>query len=79
MTLLQFMMCHKARIFLLVDLQTLLLYFSGKQKKNNSKIFFLFHPPSLNIYYLLVEKNITFLRCTNLLKEIVLCRFLGKL
>ena len=47
----------KARIFLLVDFRTLLLYFSGKQKKKISNKFFLLYLQTLNIICL-VEKNL---------------------
>ena len=73
-----------ARMFLLVDLQTLpptLIFL--KVEKKISKIIFLFYPPTLNIICF-VDKNHIFLRfclCilrVTLLKVIVLSRFLGK-
>ena len=52
-----------ARIFLLVDLQTLLLKFSGKKKKNSFlKLFFYFFPPTLNIIYFDKKEINIFLR-----------------
>ena len=50
----------KARTFLLVYLQTLLMQFSKKLKKI-SKIVLLFNPPALNIICV-VEKSTIFLR-----------------
>ena len=58
--------------------------FRKVEKKKNSKIIFLFHPPTLNIICFVEKKHIyfrgsfcVFLRVT-LLKVIVLSRLLGK-
>ena len=47
-----------ARIFILVDLRTLLLYFSGSRKKIKFIFwfFFFFYPPTLNIICLVEKK-----------------------
>ena len=74
-----------ARIFLLVDLHTLLLKFSGKKKKNSFlKLFFYFFPPTLNIIYFDKKEIIYFWGSVcvfsrmPLLKVIVLCRKIMK-
>ena len=49
----------KARIFLLVDLQTDYNFLESRKKNSFQKLFFLFYLPTLNIC--LVEKNNIFL------------------
>ena len=53
----------KARIFFLVDLRTLLLYFSRKWKKIIFKLFLLFYPLTLNVICFVEKNNIFFRFC----------------